>query len=537
MFAKSLIACCLPLAIILFLAGSGITQSNELRRLSITPVDAPASGIPVLRDHPDKAAIIIESTLTNLDFDSNMAGIVDQYNEPGRGRYILIIEPFNQNIQVNVPGFITGRFRVGAPRARDVFYYQIEPEERMPDLIPVNFNVTPHDARLFVDDQITETNQTVQLPPGEKQIRLEREGYRVIDEVIVVSMDNVLFNYEMGKIDIVLVQIRTNVQDAAVLIDGSEVGRTDNSGGSDFFVYPGTYALTVSQSGYITYNRTLQVNEDKENRITMELNRNLGTLSIQVSPSDAAVQLNRRDYSRQSRIELAPGRYLLEVEKQGYEPHSETIEIGLNELIIRSVRLQAYTGSLQFTVSPTNASFSLRDPAGRTVGQWEGSRLLSELKAGYYTLHVEAPGYRSQKKNIHISKNETLEKHLVLNTKIESKITGIRGSRSAPNQIESEEEDVDRAFLIQLDWEGDINRTPLLQPMPNYVPQADVVISVRFEVRPDGTIGRLQPIIKADSELELEVLRTLRTWRFSRLPGNIPQESQFGVVTFRFLIE
>jgi len=86
-----------------------------------------------------------------------------------------------------------------------------------------------------------------------------------------------------------------------------------------------------------------------------------------------------------------------------------------------------------------------------------------------------------------------------------------------------------------LDWEGDVNRAPLVQPLPNFTSHTDAVISVRFEVRPDGTVGRLQPIIKGDPELESEVLRTLRSWRFSRLPANMPQKSQYGTATFRFV--
>ena len=94
-----------------------------------------------------------------------------------------------------------------------------------------------------------------------------------------------------------------------------------------------------------------------------------------------------------------------------------------------------------------------------------------------------------------------------------------------------------RSAPFQLDWEGDVNRTPVVQPLPNFTSHTESVISVRFEVLPDGTVGRLQPIIKAEPELEREVLRTLRSWRFSRLPANMPQESQFGTATFRFVVE
>ena len=113
-------------------------------------------------------------------------------------------------------------------------------------------------------------------------------------------------------------------------------------------------------------------------------------------------------------------------------------------------------------------------------------------------------------------------------------IRGIRGRVDADQGTGS---DPIRSAPYQLEWEGDFNRAPVVQPLPTYVSDTEAVITVRFEVRPDGTVGRLQPIIKADPELEREVLRTLRTWRFSRLPSNVPQEPQYGTITFRFILE
>lgn len=113
----------------------------------------------------------------------------------------------------------------------------------------------------------------------------------------------------------------------------------------------------------------------------------------------------------------------------------------------------------------------------------------------------------------------------------------IRGIRGRANADQGSASDPIRASPFQLEWEGDIRREPMVQPLPDYVTDTEAVISFRFEVRPDGTVGRLQPIIKANPELEREVMRTLRTWRFSRLPSHLPQESQFGTITFRFVLE
>lgn len=88
-----------------------------------------------------------------------------------------------------------------------------------------------------------------------------------------------------------------------------------------------------------------------------------------------------------------------------------------------------------------------------------------------------------------------------------------------------------------LKWEGDINRTPMVQPMPKYTVDVEAVITMRFEVKPDGSVGRIIPLKKMNPELEKEVIKTLRNWRFSPLPSGVPQQPQWGTITFRFVLD
>ena len=152
---------------------------------------------------------------------------------------------------------------------------------------------------------------------------------------------------------------------------------------------------------------------------------------------------------------------------------------------------------------------------------------MHDIPVGSYTA-VFTLGDKSIKYEFVISNNQ--QTHLFVNM-IENRVDVLKttstNKRTGPA----------RSARFALEWEGDFNRAPLVQPMPEYYSHTESVVSVRFEVRPDGTVGRLQPIIKRDTELEREVLRTLRSWRFSRLPANMPQESQYGVVTFRFFLE
>ncbi|SHF29601.1 TonB family C-terminal domain-containing protein [Fodinibius roseus] len=95
----------------------------------------------------------------------------------------------------------------------------------------------------------------------------------------------------------------------------------------------------------------------------------------------------------------------------------------------------------------------------------------------------------------------------------------------------------EKSAPYELRWEGDVDRAPMVQPLPENPTDLEATLTIRFEVKPDGTIGRIVPLKKMNPELEREVLQTLRSWRFSRLPSGVPQQSQWGTITFRFVLE
>ena len=80
-----------------------------------------------------------------------------------------------------------------------------------------------------------------------------------------------------------------------------------------------------------------------------------------------------------------------------------------------------------------------------------------------------------------------------------------------------------------------LERDPMVQPLPQNTANTEGVISVKFQVKPDGSVGLIIPLKKMNPELEKEVQRTLRSWKFSKLPSGAPQQVQWGTITFRFV--
>ena len=112
-----------------------------------------------------------------------------------------------------------------------------------------------------------------------------------------------------------------------------------------------------------------------------------------------------------------------------------------------------------------------------------------------------------------------------------------RGTRGDPNADQGTGNNPDRSAPYDLQWEGELNRSPMVQPLPSNSTNEEAVITIRFQVNPDGSLGRVMPLKKMNPELEREVMRTLRSWRFSRLPSGVPQEPQWGTITFRFVLD
>ncbi len=111
---------------------------------------------------------------------------------------------------------------------------------------------------------------------------------------------------------------------------------------------------------------------------------------------------------------------------------------------------------------------------------------------------------------------------------------GRTGQADADQGVGSEKE---KAAPFNLDIEG-INRDPLMQPLPVNSGGYEAKVVLKFEVTPNGRVTNIIPLRKSGSpEIDREVIRTLNSWRFSRLPGDVPQQNQTGTITFRFVLD
>ncbi len=398
-----------PKFVLIFLSSLLFINVNaqQLRDLVVTPIENPFNTIPVFIDYPDDAAIIVSSSLTNLRFDSNVE-VIDDKSDPAAGEYRIIIRPFRQTISVQANGYKQLRFTVPVSQAREVLFYTIEPLEDEEELIPTVFALSPPqamDADVYIDGQAVDISRAVNLSPGTHQLRIEKQGYRTISEVLDVSADQTAIrSYTLEQLQPQLITITSTPTDAIIEINNSVRGNTD----IQFFEFPGEYFVRISKAGYKSIQETITVLENQQNSFNYQLEEFGGVLILDLTPSNARVSLNNQPINLiNGSAKVLPGTYTLLIQANGYESYSEPLVITEDQVVTRSISLNQIVGSLQLSVNPITAGISLLDNSGNIIQQWQGGRYIPALPIGNYAIRANNQGYEPYSQNFSIRENET----------------------------------------------------------------------------------------------------------------------------------
>ena len=87
-----------------------------------------------------------------------------------------------------------------------------------------------------------------------------------------------------------------------------------------------------------------------------------------------------------------------------------------------------------------------------------------------------------------------------------------------------------------IDWGGKGTRKIYSYVLPAYPPGVDkeINIKLRFSILPDGTVGNIIPLTKADTRLEDAAINSLRQWRFEALNPVQSNLEQVAVIVFPY---
>ncbi|MCU7494484.1 MAG: hypothetical protein HF314_12855 [Ignavibacteria bacterium] len=85
-------------------------------------------------------------------------------------------------------------------------------------------------------------------------------------------------------------------------------------------------------------------------------------------------------------------------------------------------------------------------------------------------------------------------------------------------------------------WGGKGNRKIYSYTLPKYPDgvSKEIDLKLKFTILPDGTVGTIIPLMKADTRLENSAISSLRRWRFAPLPPGQKQLEQTAVIVFPY---
>lgn len=322
-------------AMYLLLVGSA---HGQLRELEVKPEDPPAT-IPVFRNFPDQAAVIIYSSLTNLDITSNM-GIVEDMSSPADGRYVLLIGPFRQILTVRASGFQETRIPIPNMNAREVAYFSVEPKEREPvtGRGTLLLRSIPEGAVITVDGY-PDFNQATPYTFDDwaaqsYRIRLELDRYQPKELMISIPEEQIISR---------TVELTPNF--GYVIINEPGNLRVRYQGEESFTRIPyepnrwlelpvGRHELELSRDYHSTFREEISIFSGETINWEVHLEPTHGFLSINYDGEvryreEGQSSWSRTAYQAYERLGLPEGRYEVELHRNFYETESTSVAIEL----------------------------------------------------------------------------------------------------------------------------------------------------------------------------------------------------------------
>ena len=135
--------------------------------------------------------------------------------------------------------------------------------------------------------------------------------------------------------------VSANVEGAAVLVDGKNVGETPLS---DAAVSPGKHRISIEKEGYEPYRKRIRIDRGRAVSLFVDLSEAgpvTARLYVETTPEEARVRILNIGPVFQQGMDLDPGRYHVEVSAEGHGTDKRWVTLSAGEDENISVRLEA----------------------------------------------------------------------------------------------------------------------------------------------------------------------------------------------------
>jgi len=368
-----------------------LATAQQLREFDIAP--AQSNRVPVFRDHPEMAAVIVNSSMSNLQFDSNL-GIVAILGNATEGEYILIINPVRQIISVRTPGYQQGRIPIALNAPRQVAHFRIEPKDRIiTERATLIVRTEPSGALVSIDGipgEYTSPHTFPDILAMTHTLRIRLDEYQSEEKLVRV---------ETGRANVESVRLIPTFGFLMIREPGLELFLKTENDPQEFRVSytagqplkrpVGAYSYRFTKQFYRPAEDTIRVLPGQTTEVKPAFSPDYakyrfgamprGVVQVQAGPQRAPTP------SRPNEINLHPGTHVLTISAQGYA--SEQIRVVARSGLVRDT-LVTLTGLGNLTVTSPIPGTSVALSNGQTLS---APATFVDLREGRYSASISAP--------------------------------------------------------------------------------------------------------------------------------------------------
>ena len=208
--------------------------------------------------------------------------------------------------------------------------------------------------------------------------------------------------------------VETDAEGATVRINGLDHGRSPCTADR---IPEGEVTVDIQADGYLPLTKKLKLAAGEIQKIKLSMIPVPASLKIVSLPDKARVYINNepRGQTPLDLNDLAPGKYRVRVEMDGYDPNARTLELGRGDRKSEEFRLLSNTGRLELTTEPDRVSVLIDGrKVGETKSRPDATTNISEpltvdpVPAGEHELRLVRTGYEENRQKIQIEQGRTL---------------------------------------------------------------------------------------------------------------------------------
>ncbi len=253
---------------------------------------------------------------------------------------------------------------------------------------------------------------------GKKRMRLSAQGY--LPKTIDISVPDQI----PQKIEVVLVPDSARVTiisipaKAKVTIDGNIRGKTPCKIPA---MASGRHKINITLKGYQPYDDTFSIRVGDSRKISVSLVPLPARLSVISVPEKARIYLNDqfKTFTPSLMTNIAPSKYIIRAELQGYETQTRTNTITSGDEIVVEFQFVKNSGTILLTTEPPDVSIYL-DGENQGKTKIRGQELISAqfqlnlISKGQHKLQFTKQGYYDLTQIVAVAPNRIITIHKTL---------------------------------------------------------------------------------------------------------------------------